>query len=226
MFVLCGTVIAAAVYGGMQWQARQNVVSAGFWFDEAVTFDVPFLAGRGGPLSADERQQVMDGARREIRTAFEGLRIRVVDDRRAFYRVRVMQILTWYRVAVSGQSNVFGALGGDGAVSFETLASQAVARAPAGADRAAIVAAIGRGIGRAAVHEFAHQFFPRVALHASTDEQSYEFWNSNRTAQYYGPMRWDVARDHLQRRFGADPVRPWPDPRIEETDADRTTRAR
>jgi hypothetical protein len=94
-------------------------------------------------------------------------------------------------------------LGGGGAVSFETLASQAVAHAPHGADRAAIVEAIGRGLGRAAVHEFTHQMLPQVPSHASTDAQSYEFWNSNRTAQFYGPMRWDAARDHLQRRFGA-----------------------
>ena len=202
MAVLCGAALTAAVYGGIEWQSRQNIVSAGFWVDESVTFELPHLSRHGGPLSPEERARVVDVARREVAAAFEGLRVRVSDSRDAFYRVRVLQILTWQRVAVSGRSNVFGPLGGSGAVSFETLASQAIARAPDGADRAAIVEAIGRGLGRAAVHEFAHQLLPKVPLHATTDEQSYEFWSSDRAAQYYGPMHWDVARDHLRRRFG------------------------
>ena len=226
MFALGGTALALAVYGSIEWQSGRNVVRAGFWVDESVTFDVPHLATRGGPLSAAERDHLIRVATSEVTDAFDGLRIRVTSDRDAFYRVRVLQILTWQRVAVSGQSNVFGPLGGLGSVSFETLASQAIMRAPAGADRAALVEAIGRGLGRAAVHEFAHQLLPHVPLHASADQRSYEYWNSDRAAQYYGPMHWDVARDDLRRRFAADPVQPWPHPRTEETDADRTTRAR
>jgi hypothetical protein len=122
--------------------------------------------------------------------------------------VRLVQILVFHRTAVSGQSNVFGLLGGSGAVSFETLASQAIARAPADADRGAIVAAIGRGIGRAAVHELTHQLFPRLAIHASRDPNSYEYWNSARTAQYYGPIRWDVAWPYLLERLGPDTSAP------------------
>ncbi len=165
-------------------------------------------------------------ARHELATAFDGLRIRVSDDRDAFYRVQVVQILTWHRIAVSGRSNVFGPLGGDGAVSFETLASQAIARAPDGTDRAGLVEAIGRGLGRAAVHEFAHQFLPKVAIDDSADERSYEYWNSNRTAQYYGPMHWGVARDDLHRRFGNEPFAAAPGRPSEDADHDRTTGAR
>lgn len=202
LIALCGVAVTAAAWGGMHWPARQHTVTLGFCVDQRVTFDLPHLAGRGGPLTPDERAGVMRDAREEIVDAFAGLRVRVTDARDAFYRVRVVQVLTFRRIAVSGQSNVFGPLGGVGAVSFETLASQAVARAPAGADRQTIVAGIGRGLGRAAVHEFAHLLLPRVPLHATTDASSYEFWTSDRVSQYYGPMRWDLARPHLVSRLG------------------------
>jgi len=74
--------------------------------------------------------------------------------------------------------------------------------APDDADRAALVAAIGRGVGRTAVHEFTHQLLPRAPIHDSRDEQSYEFRSAARSAQYFGPMRWDLARPMLQRRLG------------------------
>jgi hypothetical protein len=196
----CALVLAG--WGGVHWQTRQHVASAGFWVDESVTFALGHLARRGGPLSGDEQRRVIAVARGELCAAFAGLRLRISDSPDAFYRVRVVQILTWHRVAVSGQSNVFGPLGGAGAVSFETLASQAIARAPGDVSRADLVDAIGRGLGRAAVHEFAHQLLPHVPIHASTDEQSYEYWNSNRPSQYYGPMRWSLAAPHLQRRLG------------------------
>ena len=199
---LTACALTALAWGGVHRQTRQNVVTVGFWADTALTYDLPYLARRGGPLTTDEQRRLMMVARDELHLAFAGLRVRVSDRPDAFYRVRVVQILTWHRVAVSGQSNVFGMLGGVGAVSFETLASQAVARAPDGVTRAGLVDAIGRGLGRAAVHEFAHLLLPRVPIHASNDEASYEYWNSNRPAQYYGPMRWDVARPHLLRRLG------------------------
>jgi hypothetical protein len=87
-------------------------------------------------------------------------------------------------------------------VSFATLASQAIVYAPPEAARAEIVDGIGRGLGRAAVHEFAHQILPHVPIHDTDDEHSYEHWSSNREAQYYGPMRWDVARPFLEKRLG------------------------
>jgi hypothetical protein len=198
---LIACALAAFGWGSMQWQTRHNVVTVGFWADPALTYDVPYLARRGGPLTPDEQRRLMMVARDELHRAFEGFSVRVSDRPDAFYRVRVAQILTWRRVAVSGQSNVFGPLGGVGAVSFETLASQAVARAPEGVTRDGLVDAIGRGLGRAAVHEFAHLLLPHVPIHATNDGHSYEYWNSNRAAQYYGPMRWDVARPHLLRRL-------------------------
>ena len=41
MFVLCGTMLAVAVYGVADYHSRQNVVTVGFWVDESVTFDLP-----------------------------------------------------------------------------------------------------------------------------------------------------------------------------------------
>ena len=74
--------------------------------------------------------------------------------------------------------------------------------APQDADRVAVVQAIGRGIGRAAVHEFVHQLLPRLNIHDSKDDRSYEYGYSSRPAQYYGDMRWDLARPALLERFG------------------------
>ena len=87
-------------------------------------------------------------------------------------------------------------------MSFFLLASGAMASAPESADRAAIVAAIGRGVGRAAVHEFVHQLLPKAPIHDSRDVQSYEYAFASRREQYYGEMRWNLARPLLQRVFG------------------------
>jgi hypothetical protein len=87
-------------------------------------------------------------------------------------------------------------------VSFSFLASGAVAYAPDGASRALMVEAIGNGIGRSAVHEFAHQLLPTLAIHDSTDVQSYEYASATRREQYFGEMRWDLAWAPLQLRLG------------------------
>jgi hypothetical protein len=197
------TVVAGSIVGTLQWQAQQNVVTAGFWFAD-VTFELPAAARIGGPLTNRERDTIASIARGEVANAFSGLRINLVDSADAFYRVRVVQLLTlWKRAPLSGQSNVFGPLGGTGAVSFVTLASQAISHAPPGSTREAIVEGIGRGIGRAAVHELVHQILPHVPIHASEDNQSYEFRAADRPSQFYGPMRWDVARPFLVKRLGA-----------------------
>jgi hypothetical protein len=198
---LVAMVVAAALAGGIEYQSRFNVVTAGFWFDDSVTFELHDTKRLGGPLTAQERRTIANVARAEIAHAFSNYRIVVTDRRDAFYRVRVLQRLHG-RIASSGQSNVWGPLGGDGAVSFITLSAQAMYYAPAGARRDDIVEAIGRGIGRAAVHEFTHQILPKGPVHTSTDRASYEFWSSDRPAQYYGEMRWSVARDTLQERLG------------------------
>jgi hypothetical protein len=104
-------------------------------------------------------------------------------------------------VGVAGQSRGISGFGGSGSVSFDFLANGAMAWAPDDAPRTALVAAIGRGIGRTAVHEFTHQILPTAPIHASRDEESYEFQSAARRAQYFGPMRWDLAWPLLQRKL-------------------------
>ena len=194
-------VTAATLVGTLELRSRDNVVTVGFWFED-VTFEVHDPVRLGGPLTPDEQQRIQHVARQEIEQAFAEFRIRVSDRRDGFYRVRVRQAVTAYnRYAAAGQSNVFGPLGGYGAVSFITLAAQAMTYAPAGASRADVVDGIGRGLGRAAVHEFAHQILPRGPMHTTQDRASYEYWSSDREAQYYGEMRWSVAAPKLRERL-------------------------
>lgn len=198
-FALAATALTAAILGAMEYRSRTNVVTAGFWFHD-VTFELHDPVRLGGALTADEQERIGKLAREEVAQAFADFRILVTDRRDAFYRVTVRQVLG-HRYAVAGQSNVFGPLGGSGAVSFLMLSAQAIAHAPPGAERSVVVDAIGRGIGRAAVHEFAHQILPGEPLHRTQDADSYEYWSSNRKAQYYGAMRWSVAHPPLTERL-------------------------
>ena len=205
---ITSTALTTVIIAGLEYRARSNVVTAGFWFDEDVTFEMAAPERLGAPLTAAEQERIKHVARAEVVDAFRDFRIRVMDTDAASYRVAVEQVLTstslkntglWSGAA--GQSHVFGPLGGLGGVSFYMLASQALSLAPADAGRADIVDAIGRGIGRAAVHEFAHQILPRGPMHITTDERSYEFAFSYRPAQYYGEMHWSVARAALAERL-------------------------
>ena len=111
----------------------------------------------------------------------------------------------------AAESRVFGPLGGEGALSFSTLATLAVDFAPAGTSRAGVVDAVGRGIGRVAAHELAHQILPHTNLHVSADRSSYDFAAVNRATQFYGPLHWDFAKPWLERALGprrAAAVRP------------------
>lgn len=201
----------------LAWQVARrsadHVVAAGFWFDD-VTFETPALAAaHGGPLSAEERVTVQALARGELARAYAGLRLDVTASRTTHYRVRVVQAFAPRRgsrgMAVA-ESRVLGALGGEGAIDFSTLAALAVRFAPPGTSRADLVAGIGRGIGRVAAHELAHQILPRGDLHATTDVASYDFGSIDRPGQFYGPVRWDLAgprlRDVLGPRGGRTPA--------------------
>lgn len=197
----------------LAWQVARrsadHVVAAGFWFD-GVTFEAPALdAARGGPLSAEERATLESLARAELAAAFAGLRLDVTAARTAHYRVRVVQAFP-PRQAIRGmavaESRVLGALGGEGAIDFITLAALAVRFAPPGTSRADLVAGIGRGIGRVAAHELAHQILPRGNLHATTDEASYDFGSIDRAGQFYGPMHWHLAGPRLRDVLGVRAV--------------------
>jgi hypothetical protein len=205
--LLCSIVASASIVGALEVKSRDHVVTAGFWFEDGMTFDVPGAKRIGGPLTVDEQRRIAAIARVEVEQAFAAFRIDVNDRKDAWYRVAVSQVIRPGRGSTvrfsgaSGQSMVFGPFGGSGVVNFYLLAAQAIAFAPAGATRAEIVDAMGRGVGRAAVHEFAHQLLPRGPIHITQDEASYEFGSSNRVAQYYGAMRWSVAYPALVGRL-------------------------
>ena len=181
--------------------SSRSTVDAGFWFEE-VTFDSTRL---GSPLTRAEIATIESVARAELREAFRGLAITISARRDARYRLAVVQEVRDLRfrrpVGVAGQSRGISGFGGSGSVSFDFLANGAMAWAPDDAPRAALVAAIGRGVGRTAVHEFTHQILPTAPIHASRDEESYEFQSAARRAQYFGPMRWDLAWPLLQRKL-------------------------
>ncbi len=182
-------------------RSRPAVVEAGFWFDP-VTFQSARL---GGAITAEDRTAIEAVARAELAHAFAGLPIRVSDRRDATYRLRVVQAVYDPRMrgrwGVAGASHAVPGLGGQGEVSFDFLAGGATARSPDHATRAEIVAAIGRGIGRTAVHEFTHQLLPQAPIHDSPDVRSYEYDSAARPEQYFGEMRWNLARPLLAARL-------------------------
>jgi hypothetical protein len=186
----------------LERRAQPRSAEAGFWFD-AVEFASPRL---GGPLTHTDLDTVARVARQELMAAFAGLRVTVSDRPGARYRVRVVQQLYDLRfrrqVAVAGESRAMAGVGGAGAVSFDFLANGALASAAEGVERTAMVEAIGRGVGRAAVHEFVHQLLPSAPIHDSQDVASYEYYSAARREQYFGEMRWGIARPILARTYG------------------------
>jgi hypothetical protein len=173
----------------------------GFWF-EPVSFTSPRL---GAPVSAEELAGIERLARAEVMKAFQDFDLTLTDNRKARFKVTVVQQLTdgrmlRRRVDVAGQSRVLAGFGGSGAVSFYFVASGATVHSPETADRATILEALGRAIGRTAVHEFAHQLAPRTPIHDSRVPNSYENGTAS-AAQYFGEMHWDIARPELERRF-------------------------
>jgi hypothetical protein len=198
-------VTAAAVSWMLAERAQPAVVDAGFWF-EPVTFTSARL---GGAISEADRAAIEEVARAELSLAFDGLPLRVSARRDATYRIRVVQAVHDPRMrgrwGVAGASHAVPGLGGQGEVSFDFLAGGATARSPAQATRAEILSAIGRGIGRTAVHELTHQLLPRAPIHDSPDVRSYEYDSAARHEQYFGEMRWNLARPLLAARFGGRP---------------------
>ena len=203
---LTGVGVALAISAALQWQSRDHMTKAAFWFED-VTFELPHLqaAGLGGPIDDGEKRVIEETARRELAAAFEPFRIEIGASRDAAYAVRVVQQFpasNQMPFGAAGQSLAL-TVGGFGSVSFLMLGSLAISNAPPGATRKDVVEGIGRGIGRAAAHEFAHQLLPRVMIDAAADDKSYEFALAARPAEYYGEMHWDLARPLLIERLGA-----------------------
>jgi hypothetical protein len=205
--IIVGAAIISALLlaAALQRRADDHIVNAAFWFEDDVTFD----AGREmGPLSVEEIARVRLLATDELTRAFEGLRIRFTGNRRAFYRIRVVEEFPPTRGQPRvAQSRPLGSLGGEGAVSFNAIVARALGYAPTGTDRQAVVDAIGRGIGRTAAHEVAHLLlFGETRMRASMDPASYEY-EAPDAAQYYGSMRWDTAWPFLAERLGTTATR-------------------
>jgi hypothetical protein len=197
----CALLAGGAFYWALAVRSEPRVAETGFWFED-VKFASPRL---GAPVTRAEVEGIERVARAELASAFAGLRVALSDRRDASYRVRVVQELRDRRfrrvVNIAGESRAVSGFGGLGAVSFDFLASGAVAYAPADSTREAMIEAIGRGIGRAAVHEFTHQLLPTAPIHDSTDVSSYEYQSATRREQYFGELHWDVAWPLLQQRL-------------------------
>lgn len=205
------TVVVAST--AIAWRASSATIEAGFWWaDASFALSADDSRKIGGPLRAAELTRIQQISRDEVERAYRGLRIAISASHHAFWRVAVVgdaitvtRNRTTYPFALAGQSRVFGPLGGFGSVAFAILAHNAIEYAPPTASRAQIVDAIGRGIGRAAVHEFAHQALGMDNLsHIDNrdDEQSFEYGNADRAAQYYGELRWTTAMSVLKEKFG------------------------
>jgi hypothetical protein len=203
---LGAVVIALAILMILQWRSSSVVIEAGFWFED-VTFDLSPLDIQqlGGPIDEREKAMIREVAWNEIRTAYSDLRLRFTENRRAYYRVRVVQgaleDTSKMSRGAAGQTNAMGPLGGDSTVSYLVAVRGAFAYAPPRTSRRDILEAIGRGLGRTAVHELAHQLVSTQSAH-SNDDRSYEYHSPDRIGQYYGPIHWSTAWPPLQERLG------------------------
>ena len=199
------SLLLAAATGLFVLRSTSGTTNLAFWFESISDDARKTLPGRlPDGLSPDDMKLIEATSREEIVRAFRAYPISIVGQVAAQYHVRVVDSLNG-PFGGSAESYAFPGLGGQGFVSFRSLAHGAVVHAPPDADRQAIVAAIGRGIGRAAVHEFTHQLLGRQArIDDSTDVQSYEYGSATRREQYHGQMRWDIAEPLLRQRFGMD----------------------
>jgi hypothetical protein len=189
-------VLAVAAVLLIEWRAAGRPLAAGFWFDGEGFGSAMLTDEIGGALTGDELVVIEAIAWDEVRGAFAGQRLTLTRDPDAFFRVRVQPApppRDRARMRLAGESRPLGPFGGQGVVYFQSVAGLAVTHAPPHAERTELVAGIGRGLGRAAVHEFAHQLLPGVALHDTTDADSYEFQSANRASQFYGTLHWAFA---------------------------------
>jgi len=196
--------LAVAAVLLIEWRAAGRPLTAGFWFDGEEFGSAMLTDDTGGALTGHELARIEAIAWDEVRGAFAGQRLVFTQDADAFFRVRVQPApppRDRARMRLTGESRPLGPFGGQGVVYFQSVAGLAVTHAPAHAGRTELVAGIGRGLGRAAVHEFAHQLLPGVALHDTTDADSYEFQSANRTSQFYGTLHWAFAEPLVADRL-------------------------
>jgi len=178
--------------------------TAGFWFEEGAFILPADIATRlGGQIEPDDLETIKRVSMAELRQAFAALRITITAQPPALWKVRVVDLVPQQGgLPTAGQSMNLGVLGGNGWVGFQTLTVAALNYAPAGAPRHDLIESIGRGIGRSAAHEFAHQILGRAMPEDQTDSGSYDYFTSDRRAQFYGELHWTSAWPLLQQKLG------------------------
>ena len=209
VLVLVGVPAVVIGWRSVGWSTPPT---ARFAYDASTFVETPedLASVLGGPLTQADIETIKRVSGAELERAFAGLRIRFTDEGRGFWRVRVVPSVVRHGLngraiqSAAGVSYALGPLGGGGYLNFTTLALKAVAYAPPRASREDIVVALGRGLGRSAVHEFTHLILGARPAH-SDDEGSYEFDSADRVSQFYGELRWAVARPLLEQRLGRAP---------------------
>ena len=208
-------VVGIGAVGLWAAHSQRQPLSAGFWFEPLPADVLDGLSARlGAALTAQDLESIDSVARRELEVAFGRSRLRVSAARGSMYTVAVvgnMNAAPYLKpgnaLPIAGGSRSLPGLRGNGAVSFATVASNAIAYAPAGSVRQELIQAIGRGIGRTAVHEFAHQILGSFLMDDTTDRLSYEFADL-RTEHFFGVLHWGIAAKRLHERIGLAPGPP------------------
>ena len=195
-------VAAASLWTVLERRASTTRFRAGLVFtDDACALSPGVARTLGGPLSAADCAEVERIARAEVTIAFEGLRLDLTTDPRAFWTVHVQAFIPsrTRTLGAAGASLAFGPLGGRGTVGVMPLVAHAMRHAPSGSSRPDLVTAIGLGVGRSAVHEFAHQIAGGAI--DGTDPDTYEYGSVDRPSQYYGALHWGATGERIRARL-------------------------
>ena len=197
--------LAMTALGARTWRVANGTRIAAYWF-ERESYELPseVVARLGSGLDAVEQQTIERESRLALERAFAGLRIAFSSTSAGLWRVQVVETLRPRRrlLPSAGESYSLGFLGGGGVVSLPNVALNAVKHATPSATRETIVAAIGRGLGNAAAHEFAHQILGVAFTDDGSDQSSYEYWTSDRPAQYFGQLKWARTWPLLESKLG------------------------
>ena len=205
---IAAAVVVTILCAVLACRTPRTASDVGFWYDEfPFTFSESVTTALGGPLTAAEIDAIRRVSRDELTHAFSGLAITFTDNRQAFWTIHVRQSLErrpGQKLPNAGETLAMGALGARSVVDFTEVVMAAIAHAPPGATRRALIDGIGRGIGRVAVHELAHAILGAGgSMDNRTDAHSYEYFTHNRPAQFYGELHWAGAWPMLVDRVGA-----------------------
>lgn len=204
VFAIAATV---SLMTGAYWQASRSPFGVGLSFaDEAISADPIITRELGHAVSRDELAVIKEMSRAEIERAFTGLSLRLTDNGRGFWRIRIVPSVMIRTpkgrpmAIAAGTSYGLGPLGGGAFVNFSMIAVNARRYAPPDAPRHQIIEGIGRGIGHAAVHELAHMI--GVPTDTRTNANTYEYFTADRPSQYYGELHWGTALPVLRQKIG------------------------